>query len=58
MGFKGGRCKIKEVSEEVTVSVETEEETEELGFVELEDEGSGGPRMETKVLRYIITRVY
>ena len=44
MGFKEGRCKIKEDGDELMVSAETEEETEELESGELEDKGTGGSR--------------
>ena len=48
IGYKGGQFIIREgVWEELMVSVETEEETEELVLVELEDRVTGESRMET-----------
>ena len=41
LGLKSGRCKMKEVWDELLVSAETEEETEELRSIELEDKGTG-----------------
>ena len=47
IGFKGGRLNIREgVWEELMVSVETEEQTEELELVELEDRVREESRME------------
>ena len=49
IGFEEGRCKVKEeVSEEFLGSVETEEETEEVESVELENKTTGESRMETR----------
>ena len=39
---------MKEVGDELIVSLETEEETEELKSVEMEDYSTGGSSMETK----------
>ena len=48
IGFKGGHFKTREDdSEELTVSVETEEETEELELVELYNKVTGESRIKT-----------
>ena len=50
IGFQGGRCKIREnVWDELIVSVETEEETDGLESVELEEDETGVFRMEKAI---------